>query len=133
MALPPGQHYEIAMISGRCHCGKTTFRINAELPDRVTFCDCSICHKRGTLRAYYSPEQFSVCAEEDRVYRFRAGVVASHFCGVCGCATYCGSPRFLPDGTLDQGTRIIAVNARLFDDFVAHEAPVTLVAGKDRG
>jgi hypothetical protein len=121
------------MISGRCHCGKTSFLIDAELPDELTFCDCSICRKRGTLHAYFSPEQFSVSTQEDRIYRFGPRVVTSHFCGQCGCATYCESPKFSADGTWDEASRIIAVNARLFDDFMAHEVPVTLVRGKDRG
>jgi hypothetical protein len=83
------------------------------------------------LHAYYSPEQFSVTAERDQVYRWRTELVASHFCGECGCATYNESPAFEPDGSHGE-RRIVAVNARLIDDFVADDAPVTVVDGKNR-
>lgn len=120
------------MITGKCHCGKTSFRIDGDLPKQVTRCTCSICAKRGVLHAYYAPEQFSVSAEQDRVYRWHTRLVASHFCGECGCATYNESPVFQPDGSVDGERRIVAVNARLFDDFDAEHAPVAVVDGKNR-
>jgi hypothetical protein len=54
------------------------------------------------------------------------------FCGECGCATYNESPAFEPDGSWDGKRRIVAVNARLLDDFVADDAPVTVIDGKNR-
>jgi len=120
------------MIEGRCHCGKTSFRIEGALPSTVTRCTCSVCTKRGALNAYYRPEQFSVIAQADQIYRWGSQLVSSHFCGECGCATYCESPAFAPDGSWNANTRVIAVNARLLDDFDADAAPVTVVDGKSR-
>lgn len=120
------------MVKGRCHCGKTAFRIDAELPKSVTRCTCSICSKRGALYAYYRPEQCSVSAHADQIYRWGSQLVSSHFCAECGCATYSESPAFAPDGSWDARTRVIAVNARLLDDFNADEVPVTVVDGKSR-
>ena len=120
------------MVTGRCHCGKTSFRIDGDLPRTVTRCSCSICSKRGALYAYYSPEQFSVTSHADRVYRWNSQLVSSHFCSECGCATYNESPAFARDGSWDAKKRVIAVNARLLDDFNAENAPVTVVDGKSR-
>ena len=120
------------MVTGRCHCGKTSFRIDGNLPQTVTRCSCSICSKRGALYAYYSPEQFSVTSHADRVYRWNSQLVSSHFCSECGCATYNESPAFAGDGSWDPKKRVIAVNARLLDDFNAENAPVTIVDGKSR-
>ena len=120
------------MVTGSCHCGKTTFRIHGALPERVTRCNCSVCAKRGVLHAYYAPGQFSVSAEGDRIYRWRGRLVDSHFCGQCGCATYNASPALRNDGSWDGATRVIAVNARLLDGFVAEEAPLSIVDGKNR-
>jgi hypothetical protein len=120
------------MITGSCHCGKTTFRIDGRLPERVTRCTCTICTKRGVLHAYYTPGQFSVSAEGDRIYRWRGQLVDSHFCGRCGCATYNASPAIRNDGTWDGATRIIAINARLLDELALEDAPVSVVDGKNR-
>jgi len=120
------------MITGQCHCGKTSFRIAGDLPRTVTRCTCSICSKRGGLFAYYRPEQFSVRSQADQIYRWNSQLVSSHFCAECGCATYNESPAFAPDGSWDSKRRVIAVNARLFDDFDAAQAEVTVVDGKSR-
>jgi len=114
------------MVTGSCHCGKTFFRIAGELPLSVTRCTCSICSKRGALNAYYSPEQFSVTAHADRIYRWGSQLVSSHFCAECGCTTYTDSPAFELDGKWDGKTRRIGANARLFRDFDAATAPVAI-------
>jgi len=38
-------------IAGSCHCGKTTFWIEGEIPDALTRCTCSFCSRRGALVA----------------------------------------------------------------------------------
>lgn len=119
-------------ITGSCHCGKTAFRIDAEIPPALTRCTCSFCAKRGALVAYYPPEQFHVTsAPEDGVYRWHTKLVAHHFCAACGIAVYSDSPAFEPDGKWDGHTRRIGVNARLFDDFDAAQAPVVVIDGKN--
>ena len=45
-------------ITGSCHCGKTAFRMDTEMPAQLTRCTCSFRAKQGALRAYSTPEQF---------------------------------------------------------------------------
>lgn len=120
-------------ITGSCHCGKTSFSIEGELPDALTRCTCSFCASRGALLAYYTPDQFKavVSAADDGIYRWQTKMVAHHFCNTCGCATYSDSPDFKPDGQWDGHTRRIGVNARLFAGFDAAEAKVTVIDGKN--
>ena len=120
-------------IKGSCHCGKTHFEIAGNVPEQLTRCTCSFCAKRGVLYAYYLPEQFKVAAspQDDGVYRWKSKLVAHHFCKNCGVPTFSDSPAFEPDGSWDQKTRRIAVNARLFDNFDAASAPVAVIDGKN--
>ncbi len=119
-------------ITGSCHCGKTSFRIDGEIPVQLTRCTCSFCAKRGALLAYFAPDQFQVTVipADDSVYRWQTRQVAHHFCAHCGCATFSDSPAFELDGKWDGSTRRIGVNARLFDDFDAALAEVTVIDGK---
>ena len=121
------------MLNGRCHCGETIFEVDGELPQALTRCTCSFCSRRGVLYAYYEPKQVRVKATDasDRIYRWNSRLVAHHFCGTCGCATYTDSPDFQMDGTWDGETRRFAVNARLFDDFDAEDWPHTVIDGKN--
>lgn len=120
-------------ITGSCHCGKTAFEIDGDIPDTLTRCTCSFCSKRGQLWAYYEPSRFKLTTPEANraTYRWRTKLVAHHFCPECGCGTYSDSPAFQPDGAWDKVTRRIGVNARLFDNFDAATAPVTVVDGKN--
>lgn len=120
-------------ITGSCHCGKSAFRIDGDIPDQLTRCTCSFCAKRGALLAYYTPGQFHVTTpdDSDAIYRWQTKLVAHHFCPHCGIATYSDSPAFEPDGKWDGSTRRIGVNARLFDNFDAAEAKVVVIDGKN--
>ena len=119
-------------ITGSCHCGKNVFRIDGDIPEKLTRCTCSYCSKRGALLAYYKPTQFHVTqATGDAIYRWNTKLVAHHFCSECGCATYSDSPDFKPDGSWDKITRRTGINARLFDNFDAAAAPVTVIDGKN--
>ncbi len=120
-------------ITGSCHCGKTAFEIDGAMPAKLTRCTCSFCAKRGTLYAYFEPAQFRLTTPSADVatYRWQTRKVAHNFCATCGCGTYSDSPAFKPDGSWDGTTRRIGVNARLFDDFNAAEAPVMVIDGKN--
>ena len=117
-------------LTAHCHCGRTAFEINGELPEKLTRCTCSFCSKRGHLYAYFKPDQLTVTqADSDAVYRWNSKKVANHFCSACGCDLYADTPAFETDGSWDGKTRKIAVNARLFDDFDAADWPVTVIDG----
>jgi hypothetical protein len=119
-------------LTGRCHCGQTMFRIHADVPAQLTRCTCSLCAKRGMLWAYYTPDQFELLAPHagDAVYRWNTGLIDHHFCATCGCSTFSNTPAYQSDSGWDGVTRRIGVNARLFDDFDAAQAPVAVVDGK---
>ncbi len=120
-------------IAGSCHCGKSAFRIVGDIPEKLSRCTCSFFSKRGVLWAYYPPAQFqlSSLAGDDATYRWNTKLVEHHFCLVCGCGTFTDSPAFEADGSWDKKTRRIGVNARLFDDFIAADAPVVVIDGKN--
>lgn len=118
-------------ITGSCHCGKTRFRIEGEIPPVLTRCTCSFCAKLGALWAYYPPEKFFPSAEADGNYLWNTRQVGHRFCTACGIGVYADSPAFEPDGKWDGHTRRIGVNARLFDNFDAAGAPVTMIDGKN--
>ena len=119
--------------TGRCHCGKTAFEIDGEIPATLTRCTCSFCAKAGRLIAYYRPEQFHLASDAKNLgtYRWNTRMIAHHFCPTCGCATFSDSPNYQPDGSWDGKTRRIGVNARLLDDFDAATARVTVIDGKN--
>ncbi len=119
-------------ITGSCHCGKVAFTTEGDIPPELTRCTCSFCSKRGTLHAYFEPSKFSLTTPEadSATYRWQTNMVAHHFCANCGCGTFSDSPAFEPHGSWDGTTRSIGVNARLFDDFDAAAAPVTVIDGK---
>ena len=88
-----------------CHCGRTSFQIDGELPEKLTRCTCSFCSKRWHLFAYYAPDMLKVTtANSDAVYRWISKQVANHFCSACGCNIYADSPDFKPmeDGTVGR-------------------------------
>ncbi len=120
-------------ITGRCHCGKTAFAIDGDIPFALTRCTCSFCSKRGHLYAYFEPSQFRLTTPEAELatYRWNTKKVAHHFCPECGCGTFSDSPDFRRDGSWDGKTQRIGVNARLFDDFDAAAAPVQVLDGKN--
>ena len=119
-------------ISGGCHCKRNRFEIDGDIPAELTRCTCSFCSTHGGLYAYFPPEQFRVTeATSDAVYRWQTKQVAHHFCSACGCFVSSDSPAFERDGSWDQKTRRVGVNARLFDDFEAADHPVTVIDGKN--
>ncbi len=119
-------------IRGSCHCGAVKFEIDGEIPAQLVRCTCSFCSKRGALTANFTPAQFRLTPPPsgDSTYRWNTRMVAHHFCPLCGCATYTDSPAFQTDGSWDGQTRRVVVNARLFDDFDAAAADITVIDGK---
>ena len=96
-------------MEGGCHCGRVRFRVTAEL-DGVTYCNCSICTKKGFLHLIVPPQQFELLSGKDDLttYTFNTGVAKHTFCKVCGIA-----PFYVPRSDPDK----IDVNARCLDDF----------------
>jgi len=92
---------------GGCHCGRVRFRVTASL-DRVTYCNCSMCSKKGFLHLIVAPEQFELLRGKEALttYRFNTGVAQHTFCSTCGI-----HPFYVPRSDPDK----IDVNVRCLD------------------
>ena len=82
---------------GGCHCGRVRFRVTADL-DGVTYCNCSVCTKKGFLHLIVPPEQFELISGKDDLttYQFNTGTAKHTFCKVCGIHSFY-VPRSDPD------------------------------------
>ena len=71
--------------TGGCHCGHVRFRVTADL-DRVTYCNCSICAKKGFLHLIVPPHDFEMLSGESELstYTFNTGAAKHTFCKHCG-------------------------------------------------
>lgn len=77
------------MIETSCHCGAVKIEV-AELPTRLTDCNCSICRRVHGLWAYYHQDQVRVICEPGATtgYVQGDGTLANHHCNICGCTTH---------------------------------------------
>jgi hypothetical protein len=92
---------------GGCHCGRVRFRVTADL-DRVTYCNCSLCSKKGFLHLIVPPQQFEILIGKDELttYTFNTRTAKHTFCKHCGV-----HPFYVPRSDPDK----IDVNARCLD------------------
>ena len=95
-------------MEGGCHCGRVRFRVTADL-DRVTYCNCSMCSKKGFLHLIVPPEQFEIVSGKDDLttYQFNTKTAKHMFCRHCGI-----HPFYVPRSDPDK----IDVNVRCLDD-----------------
>lgn len=102
---------------GACHCGAVTIEV-ATPPETVTSCNCSICHKLGTLWAYYAPADVTVTGPTT-TYQRGDKTIDFHHCSTCGCTTH-----WSPIPAIREANRM-GINARLL-------APAVLAAARVR-
>ena len=105
-------------MEGGCHCGRVRFRVTADL-DRVTYCNCSMCGKKGFLHLIVPPEQFEIVSGQDdlTIYQFNTKTAKHMFCRHCGI-----HPFYVPRSDPDK----IDVNVRCLDNVdLAAIAPKT--------
>lgn len=108
------------MMQGGCHCGRVRFKVTADL-DRVTFCNCSMCSKKGFLHLIVPPEQFELLSGKDNLttYEFNTRTAKHTFCKTCGIHAFY-VPRSDPD-KIDVNVRCIdgidlsALSVKTFD------------------
>ena len=95
-------------MDGGCHCGRVRFRVTGDLA-QTTYCNCSVCTKKGILHLIVPPEQFELLsgADELATYRFNTGTAQHMFCKTCGM-----HPFYIPRSDPDK----IDVNVRCLDD-----------------
>ena len=97
----------VRTYEGGCHCGRVRFRVTASL-DRVIYCNCSVCSKKGFLHLIVAPNEFDLIRGKDALttYRFNTGVAQHTFCSTCGI-----HPFYVPRSDPDK----IDVNVRCLD------------------
>jgi hypothetical protein len=110
-------------FEGGCHCGRVRFRVTANL-DRVTYCNCSICSKKGFLHLIVAPEQFDLLRGKEALttYRFNTGTAQHTFCSTCGI-----HPFYVPRSDPDK----IDVNARCLDGVDVAELTIAEFDGRN--
>jgi len=109
-------------MQGGCHCGRVRFKVTADLT-RVTYCNCSICSKKGFLHLIVPPQQFELMSGKDDLstYTFNTGVAKHTFCKTCGIHPFY-TPRSDPDK--------VDVNVRCLDDVDVSALTVSTFDGK---
>ncbi len=110
-------------MQGGCHCGRVCFQVTADL-DRVTYCNCSICAKKGFLHLIVPHEQFELVSGKDDLatYQFNTGVAKHTFCKTCGV-----HPFYVPRSDPDK----IDVNVRCIDDVDLSTLSIKTFDGKN--
>jgi hypothetical protein len=110
-------------MQGGCHCGRVRFKVTADL-NRVTYCNCSICSKKGFLHLIVPPEQFELVSGEDNLttYTFNTGVAKHTFCKTCGIHAF-----YVPRSDPDK----IDVNVRCIDDIDLSALAIGTFDGKN--
>jgi hypothetical protein len=107
-------------MQGGCHCGRVRFKVTADL-GRVTYCNCSMCSKKGFLHLIVPPEQFELLSGKDNLttYEFNTRTAKHTFCKTCGIHAFY-VPRSDPD-KIDVNVRCIdgidlaALSVKTFD------------------
>lgn len=110
--------------TGSCHCGAVTYRVELELGP-VIACNCSMCGRSGTLLTFVPPEQFTLLSGEHQLgsYTFNRHIITHHFCTTCGIKPFAR-------GKKDDGTPMVAINARCLDGLDVSALEVRQVDGR---
>ena len=110
-------------MQGGCHCGRVRFKVTADL-NSVTYCNCSICSKKGFLHLIVPPEQFELISGKDNLttYTFNTGVAKHVFCKTCGIHAF-----YVPRSDPDK----IDVNVRCIDDIDVSTLTIGTFDGKN--
>jgi len=110
-------------MQGGCHCGRVRFKVTADL-DRVTYCNCSMCSKKGFLHLIVPPEQFELLSGKDNLttYEFNTRTAKHIFCKTCGIHAF-----YVPRSDPDK----IDVNVRCIDDIDLSSLSVKTFDGRN--
>jgi hypothetical protein len=109
---------------GSCHCGRVTFEVDAEIDSGLT-CNCSICHRRGSVLWFVPRTQLRLSTPDDAAasYTFNRHTIRHRFCPVCGIHTW-------GEGAMPDGTPIAAVNLRCIDGADLSKIPISEYDGR---
>lgn len=96
---------------GSCHCGKVKFEVQGDFKNAIN-CNCSICHRKGSLLAFVPESQFNLISGADSLTDYQFGKKRIHhtFCSTCGVTSFA-------TGAAPDGTKMKAVNVRCLENF----------------
>lgn len=114
------------MIESSCHCGALKLEINSEAPEKLLSCNCSVCHRYGSLMAYFPEDKVEVIANEDAIRKYVWGdkKIAFVHCKTCGCFSHW-------EGVPPKESDRMGVNARLFTNTNIDQMPIRRFDGAD--
>lgn len=114
------------MLKGTCHCGAVAWTLAAQ-PNSATACNCTICRRYGTLRAYgYIGETVHTTGNASTYQRRDSGDLGFHFCAVCGCVTH-----YIATASDEDGRKLAAVNLRMSELSAISDIPIRHFDGHD--
>lgn len=96
--------------SGSCHCVKVKFEVEMDVQEGLT-CNCSICHRKGTILTFVPKTQFSLLSGQDCLTDYQFGKKSIHhtFCSTCGVTPFA-------TGSAPDGSTVAAINIRCLDN-----------------
>ncbi|MGC3999445.1 MAG: GFA family protein [Anaeromyxobacter sp.] len=96
--------------SGGCHCGAVRYEVRLTLETVVT-CNCTICHKTGTVLGFAPAAAFQLRSGEEALtdYQFGKNRIHHLFCSRCGIRSF-------TRGIGRDGSPMVAINLRCTDD-----------------
>ena len=112
-------------MEATCHCKAVRISL-AQKPEFLVSCNCSLCHRYGTLWCHFPSEKVTVECEEGatKAYRWGDETIDFHHCTSCGCVTHWSNV----EGYENPRT---AINARLFDRTEAADIKIRKFDGAD--
>ena len=112
-------------LIAKCHCGAVQLQVPRK-PERLTSCNCSICHKLGAQWAYYLESEVQISDPDLQISGYMHGdrCISFNHCSRCGVPTHWSSVESGPEAK-------IAVNARLFEPEDIADVPIRRFDGRD--
>ena len=108
---------------GGCHCGKVTIEVEGDISGAIS-CNCSICHKRGSLLWFAPHDKMKVTGEAElTTYTFNKHVIKHRFCKTCGVLPF-------GEGVDPKGNKMAAINIRVLDGIELEKIPVNHYDGR---
>ena len=113
------------MLEASCHCGAVRIEMESA-PTRLTRCTCTICHRYGSMWAYYPANQVKIHRppEGTAFYVWGDRTAEFHFCRTCGCLTHYEA---VDKASSDR----VAVNARMIDPALIDGVELRKFDGRD--
>jgi len=117
---------ELKSYEGGCHCGKVRYSVKLDLSQPLVSCNCSICHKTGTVLGFVPVDEFTLKSGEESLtdYQFNKKVIHHLFCSTCGVRSF-------GHGTAPNGKQMTAINVRCLDNVELDPLTVMKFNGRD--